>query len=114
MHFWLLVQPYIMLPSIVFMAITVLVFVMWLLGTDWYDNYASSEGKENLHFSKCLFWWCAVVTTLGFLFMEFLIYGIAAFNVFVLIVLGLELIDLIMNTFAKINKFCLEKRGKLK
>ena len=111
-NIWLFVQPYIYVPSAIYVVLTLLVYMMWLFGTDWYDRF-KKLWWNSLDFMKVYFWWSLVINAFGFIFTEYIIYGWAAWNIWCSLLLFVYGVRLVTNVLHSFNIWCLEKRGKI-
>lgn len=111
-NIWLFVQPYLYVPSVIYISLTFLVYMMWLFGTDWYDRF-KKLWYNSINYMKVFFWWALVINSFGLLFHENVIYGVAAFNLWCLLLLLVYSIRLTIYLLHSFNKWCLLKRGKL-
>lgn len=111
-NIWLLVEPYVYVPSAVYVVLTLFVYMMWLFGTDWYDRF-KKLWYNSLDFMKAYFFWTVVINAIGFMFTDYVIYGWAIWNFWcslVLILYGIRLVHYLLHSF---NTWCLIKRGKI-
>lgn len=109
---WTFVEPYVYVPSAVYVVLTLFVYMTWLFGTDWYDSF-KKQWRYSLDFMKRYFWITLAINAIGFLFTEELIYAWAAFNLWCLLLLLLYSIRLTHRLLTSFNKWCLTKRGKI-
>lgn len=106
---WFVQFPYV--PSIVYIVITLLVYLMWLLGTDWYDNFKKIWNNA-IQFKKVFFFFLVLSNGIGFLLFDYLSEFVIAVNLICIYNLTIYFITYIHHILHSLNKWCLTKRGK--
>lgn len=106
------ISEYVVYPSLIYMALYVFTFVMWLFATDFYDEIEDIIGEGNAFFTTLL-----VLSVLNFIVGKFLWTWANPINYLfngILCLILLLIIGIVFSSFCEsFNQYCRKKRGKI-
>ncbi len=105
------ISEYVVYPSLIYMALYVFVFIMWLFATDFYDTAEGVIGDGNAFFTTLF-----VISGLNYIVGKFFWTWLNPINYLfngILCIILLVIVSLLFTVFCEqFNQYCRTKRGK--
>lgn len=105
------ISEYVVYPSLIYMALYLFIFVMWLFATDFYDAIEDIIGEGNAFFTTMF-----VISVLNYIVGKFLWSWANPINYLfngILCIILLIIIGIFFAVFCEsFNQYCRQKRGK--